>query len=409
MKEKNKIYDIIIVWAGAAWLFSAINIPKKFSKLILEKNPNPWVKILLSWWERANVSNMDIEPERDYFWQNKKALKSVFARYNQWDIMSWFAENWINIVEEDRWRLILESWDSKELLNILVKKAKNNNSEIICKQDVKEIRKTYYNSIPLSGTFSLQEKENQKIFEIQTEDNKKYFAHNIVISTWWKSFFQVWTTGEWYNFAKTFWLNIIEPTRALWWLSTQENLSDISGISSDLKVELFDQPSPPAPLPNGRGELKNKIIYSEFWPLLFTHFGLSWPIIFNTWNALWEYLNKIKLNPEDFEKYIIQNIKIKITFWNLEKIPKRVIKHFKLDELEEKEIILKIQNFRSWKEAKATGWWIDLNELDKFMQSKKVENLFFIWEVCDITGKTGWFNLQWAWSSDFSCSEFFKK
>jgi predicted flavoprotein YhiN len=52
---------------------------------------------------------MDIEPTRDYFTQNKKFLHSVFSRYNQWDIMSFFAENGINIVEEDRSRLILES------------------------------------------------------------------------------------------------------------------------------------------------------------------------------------------------------------------------------------------------------------------------------------------------------------
>jgi len=43
------------------------------------------------------------------------------------------------------------------------------------------------------------------------------------------------------------------------------------------------------------------------------------------------------------------------------------------------------------------------------MQSKKIEKLFFIWEICDITGKTGWFNLQWAWSSAYCCGEFFKK
>ena len=384
MKEKNKIYDVIIVWAGAAGLFSAINIPKKYSKLILEKNSNPWAKVLLSGWERANVSNINIEPERDYFGQNKKALKSIFTRYNQWDIMSWFSENWINIVEEDRWRLILESWDSRELLNVLVKKANNNNSKIITKQDVKEINKSW------------------EIFEIKTEAWEKYFAKNVIISTWWKSFFQVWTTWKWYNFAENFWINIIPPTKALWWLSTQENLSDISGISSNLKIELFDKNFP------------KKIIYQETWPLLFTHFWLSWPIIFNAWNALWEYLNKINLNPENFEKYIIKNIKIKIIFWNLEKIPKRVVKHFNLNKLSTEEfnplqIILKIQNFRSWKEAKATGGWIDLNELDKFMQSKKVKNLFFIWEVCDITWKTWGFNLQWAWSSAYCCSEYFKK
>jgi len=45
---------------------------------------------------------MDIEGERDYFGQNKKALRSILTRYNQWDIMSWFSENGINIIEEDR-------------------------------------------------------------------------------------------------------------------------------------------------------------------------------------------------------------------------------------------------------------------------------------------------------------------
>jgi len=387
LKEKNKIHDIIIVWAGAAGLFSAINIPSKFSKLILEKNPNPWTKILLSWWERANVSNMDIEWERDYFGQNKKALKSIFARYNQWDIMSWFSENWINIVEEDRWRLILESWDSKELLNILVKKAKENNSKIITKQDVKIIKKNWVN------------------FEVKTEEWEKYLAKNVIISSWWKSFFQVWTTWEWYNFAKTFWINIIEPHRALCWLTTKQDFKELSWSSLKCNIELLDN---------------NKNIYSEFWPLLFTHFWLSWPIIFNTGNAMWEYLNNPHLtspkgeglNEQEKIKYILQNIFLKITI-SEENSTKKITKYFKENNVntddDNLELITWLQDWRSWKEAKATGWGVDLDELDKFMQVKKVENLFFIWEVCDITWKTGGFNLQWAWSSWFCCSEYFKK
>ena len=383
MKEENKIIDIIIIWAGAAGLFSAINIPSQYSKLILEKNKNPWVKVLLSWWERANVSNMNIEWERDYFGQNKKALKSIFTRYNQWDIMNWFAQNWINIVEEDRWRLILESWDSKELLNILVKKAKENNSEIKCNDDVKNISK------------------NKDIFEIKTDDNKKYYAKNVIISSWWKSFFQVWTTWEWYNFAQKFWLNIIPPHRGLCWITTKKNYSELSWSSINCNIELLDN---------------KKLIYSETWPLLFTHFWLSWPIIFNTANAMWEYLNSIwKKTEEEKIKYILENIFIKLNI-NPETSTKKVTKFFsphsvslKEIEVEQYEIITWIQDWRSWKEAKATGWWIDLNEMDKFMQSKKIENLFFIWEVCDILGKTGGFNLQWAWSSWYCCGEFFKK
>jgi len=369
------IYDTIIIWAWAAGLFTGINLPKNQKKLILEKNKTPWVKILLSGWERANVSNVDIEAERDYFSQNKKFLLWVFAKYNNWDLQSFFALNWVNIVEEDRWRLILESWDSRELLNLLVKKVRENKCEIKWNCDVKSIKKL------------------DKLFEIQTKDKQKFLAKNVIVSTGWKSFFQVWTTWEWYNFAKDFWLKIINPTRALVGLVTKEDLKELSWISLDLEVKLFDIKSP------------KRIIYKEFWPLLFTHFWVSGPIIFNTSNAIWEYLNKIWVEEKSFEKYILENLKLKLTFWS--KVPKRVEKFFNLISLEEKEIILNLQNWRSWKEAKATGWWVDLNELDKNFMAKKVYGLYFIWEVVDVVGKTWGFNLQWAFSSGYVCGKSF--
>ena len=71
-----------------------------------------------------------------------------------------------NIIEEDRWRLILESWDSKELLELLVRKAKWNNCEIICNSDIKKIR-TLPNT-PLSG------EGIEHLFEVESEDWKKY-------------------------------------------------------------------------------------------------------------------------------------------------------------------------------------------------------------------------------------------
>ena len=59
------IYDVVIVWAGAAGLFSGIYLDKNLKKIILEKTDKPWTKVLMSGGERANVSNMDIEPMRD--------------------------------------------------------------------------------------------------------------------------------------------------------------------------------------------------------------------------------------------------------------------------------------------------------------------------------------------------------
>ncbi len=378
------IYDVIIIWAWAAGLFTGIHLPKNHKKLILEKNKFPWVKVLLSGWERANVSNIDIEAERDYFSQNKKFLLWVFAKYNNWDLQSFFALNWVNIVEEDRWRLILESWDSRELLDLLVKKVRENNCEIRGNCDVKKI-------ITLSGAFPQREKG--VLFEIQTKDKQKFLAKNVIVSTGWKSFFQVGTTWDWYNFAKYFWLKIISPTRALVGLVTKEDLKELSWVSLDLEVELFDIKSP------------KRIIYKEFWPLLFTHFWVSGPIIFNTSNAIWEYLNKIWVEEKSFEKYILENLRLKLTFWS--KVPKRVEKFFNLISLKKKEIILNLQNWRSWKEAKATGWWVDLNELDKNFMVKKVHGLYFIWEVVDVVWKTWGFNLQWAFSSGYVCGKSF--
>lgn len=371
------IYDVVIVWAWAAWLFCSICLPKKLSKLILEKNDKPWIKVLLSGWERANVSNMDIEPTRDYFWQNKKALIGIFKKYSNWDIISFFEQSWIKIIEEDRWRLILESWNSKELLDLLLKKSKDNNTSLFSKS---EVLKIYKNDLG--------------IFEIKLIDWKSFKTKNVIISSWWKSFFQVWTTWDWYNFASSFWIEVINPYRWLCWLATKKDLSSLSWVSTNLRVILRD-----------RNNIK-KVIYEEFWPLLFTHFWVSWPIVFNLAVAIWEYINKNKIQNE--EQKILQDMYLEM-YLDLENTPKSVKSFFDFEILNNDAITLDLQGYRSWKEAKVTWWWVLIDELDNFMQSKKQKWLFFIWEVVDVTWKTWGFNLQWAWSSAFVCSEFFKK
>ncbi|MDD3144481.1 MAG: aminoacetone oxidase family FAD-binding enzyme [Candidatus Gracilibacteria bacterium] len=367
------IYDVVIVGAGAAGLFAGINLDKKYKKLILEKTAKPGMKVLLSGGERANVSNSDIEPTRDYFTQNKKFLLSIFSRYNQWDIMSFFALKGINIVEEDRHRLILESGDSKELLNCLLDEINKNKCELKVNQDVKDINKL----------------ENGN-YEIIIESGEKYFAKNVIISSGGKSFSHIGTTGEGYNIAQKLGLKLVVPYRTLCGMSTKKDMSEVSGVSTDLSMILVDKNN-------------TKPIYSEAGPMLFTHFGISGPIVHNLSNAIGEYLNNLKLEEVDFEKYIIDNLSLNLTF-DLEKTPKRLVKFFELKE-DNIEVNLELQNWRSWKEAKATGGGIDTDELDNHMQSKKYPGLYFIGEVVDVTGKTGGFNLQWAWSSAYVASE----
>jgi len=378
---ENNFYDIIILGAGGAGLFCAIHSPKNTKKLILEKNKNPWVKVLLSGWERANVSNRDIDPERDYFGQNTKALLSLFSHFSNIDTIRFFEKNQVEITEEDRGRLILKSGDSRELLSLLVKKATENNTQILCDTPATRVEKSGECFIVSAG-------------------ETLYSCKKLVITTGGKSFSQVGTTGDGYAFAQHFWIKIIPPHRGLCGLVTQRDLSELSWVSLDVSCRL-------------RMVWEKKAIYSEFWPLLFTHFWVSGPIIFNTAVALWEYLNSKKiqkifnaeekfctLTQEEQEKLFLKDgIYLELDFTKSAHIPKRVEKFF---DTENTLIIqLPLQEYRSWKEAKITGWGVSIDALTDRLESKTVPNLFFAGEIIDITGKTGWFNLQFAWSSGY--------
>lgn len=397
--SKSEIYDVIIVGWGAAGLFAGICLDKGLKKLVLEKNPKPWIKVLLSGWERANVSNMDIDPARDYFTQNKKFLISVFSKYSNWDIMSFFSEAGIEIVEEDRSRLILKSWDSKELLWCLLKKLQQNNCDLECERDVIDIKPhPLIPSLTGGGT---------TLFEVVTRDLKKYQAKNVILSSWGKSFSQVGTTGEWYVMSEKLWLDIVAPYRTLSGMTTKNDVSEISGVSCVVDMELRDgftaSEDSPSPVSKGEREQKKQIIYQEKWPILFTHFGVSGPIIHNLSNAIWEYLNKKAIPESEFEKYICDNLSLTLHF-DRDVTPKRAIKFFDLWE-EDLQREISLENWRSWKEAKATGGWVSTDELDQHMQAKKYPWLYIIGEVVDVTGKTWGFNLQWAWSSWFVAAE----
>lgn len=371
------IYDVVIIWAGAAGLFTGISLDKNIKKIVLEKNTKPWIKVLLSGWERANVSNMDIEPMRDYFTQNKKFLLSIFSKYTNWDIMSFFAENNVSIVEEDRSRLILESWDSKELLACLLENLRKNNGELKTWDGVENI-----------------EMLDWWDYKIITTWWKTYRAKNVVVSVWGKSFAHVGTTWDGYKMAENLWINITNTHPCLCWISTKQDFKEISWVSAKVAMKFIDKRN-------------NKLIYSEFGPILFTHFWVSWPIIHNVSVVAWEYLNSLNILQEEFEKYFCDNFKLELDI-PLENATKSMVKFFNLHP-ENTWVEIDLHSFRSLKEAKATSWGINTDELDNNMQSKKYSGLYFNWEVVDVTGKTGGFNLQWAWSSAFVTAQHINK
>jgi predicted flavoprotein YhiN len=83
-------------------MFAGIHAPKNAKKCILEKTGKLGTKVLMSGGERCNVSNIDIEPERDYFGHNTKAMYSALKQFSNYDMISWLETLGVQTQIEDR-------------------------------------------------------------------------------------------------------------------------------------------------------------------------------------------------------------------------------------------------------------------------------------------------------------------
>lgn len=360
-KIQQKMYETIIIWAGASGLFCATQLPQKTSKLIIEKTDKIWTKLLLSGWGRCNFSNSNINPDLDYFWQNKKILPSLFHQFSTSNMLDFLSENQIEFQDEN-WKFFLKSGKSKELNELLINKTKENNTEILTNIEITKIQK------------------DKETFLITTKQGK-FQCKNLIIATWWKSFPQIWASDFAIQIAKQFGLKTNETLPGLIWLETEENVANLTGNSFQTSAQLLHH---------------NKVIYQQQGPVLFTHRWVSWPTIFDISNALAEY----KIKKSDLNNF--DNFAISLEINN--SVIKKISEHFQHQD----KATLKIKNFRPRTEAKVMSWWVDCSEINPNMESKKVAWLYFLGEALDITGKTGGYNLQRCWTSAFACAKSFE-
>ena len=387
---------IAIIGGGPAGCIAAIAASKAGNEVhIYEKNEKLGKKLFITGKGRCNLTNAaDRETVMDNIVSNPKFLFSSFKAFSNEDICRLIEEAGCPLKTERGDRVFPvsdHSWDVIDALKKLLKQA---------------------------GVHIHLNHEIKKLDELD--------ADKIIIATGGLSYPSTGSTGDGYRFAKRLGHSIVDTVPALVPLELEEFHSKCtipSGLSlKNIEASVYDG---------------DKLLYSEFGEMLFTHFGVSGPVILSASSHIAKRLKekklilRIDLKPaldeekldarilRDFEESKNKALKNSLNKLLLSGLIEEVIKQSGIDPDKKvnaitkeersqlikaiKELKFTIVRTRGYNEAIITQGGVSTKEIDpKTMQSKIEPTVYFAGEVIDIDAHTGGFNLQLAWSTGYA-------
>ena len=411
MKKK-----VIIIGGGAAGLIAAGKAAERDCEVIVyEKMSRPARKLRITGKGRCNLTNSEnLHEFIEHFGKNGKFLHQAFNNFFNKDLVNFLEKLGVPIIEERGGRFFPKSGKAQDIVDALVKWAKNCGAKIITNSEVSEliIRDNQLCGIKLSGSKEL------------------ISADTVIIATGGKSYSGTGSSGDGYIFAQQAGHKVTKITPALVPMEIEEVfVKDLSGLElKNIGLSI---------LINNK---KKKEIFGE---MSFTDYGVSGPIILTVSKFIVKELEKnkkisiiIDLKPALDEKKLDNSLLRKLEeFKNsdfmsfLKKVlPIKIIPVFiKLLDIDAKlecnqitrkqrnnlRFLLKnfpltIKGSRPIEEAIVTAGGVSLKEIEpNSMESKLVKGLFFIGEVLDLDADTGGYNLQAAfstgWLAGISC------
>ncbi len=383
------IYDIIIIGAGAAGLFCSSTMSRKTKGLILEKTARPGTKLLMSGSGQCNITHAgSIKEFVSCYGKNGSKIRTCLYKYSNTSLVDFLRENGIATFTRKDGKIFPTSMDSREVLNMLLRKTEDNGFEIIYNSPVEHIIK-----------------KADDCWHVEAGGNT-YAARSLIIATGGCSYPTTGSDGSIFKMLKSD-LNIkitkLKPSLSSIQIEDYP-YTELSGITfENVQITILN---------DGRNIMQNEDA------LLFTHHDLSGPAVLNI-SKYADTGNTIKINylyPMNYEqvldklKQITHGAKgnpagIIASEFNL---PKRFCQLFVerygsalknlAGKLTGEEFIIKYVS--GFNKAMATSGGIDLSEIKtSTMELKNHERLFAIGEVLDIDGITGGYNLQFAYSS----------
>ncbi|NSJ90627.1 NAD(P)/FAD-dependent oxidoreductase [Coprococcus sp. MSK.21.13] len=396
---------VIVIGGGPAGMMAAITAADKYKVFLIERNEKLGKKLFITGKGRCNVTNKkDISNFFDYIPGNPEFLYSSLYTFTNENTIEFFNSRNTPLKTERGDRVFPKSDKSSDIIKALEKELEDKGVKIMLNSPVRDIKV-----------------KNNLIHSVILQNGLEIEGDYFIIATGGASYPQTGSTGDGYKFASKVGHKISNIKPALVPLEIEDPwVKNLQGLSlKNVELKIINS--------------KSKEVYKDFGEMLFTHFGISGPIV----------LSSSRYVKENEDQYAVLNLKPALTFEELDKriqkdFNKYINKDFKnsLNDLLPKKLIdtiiklsnipedkkvnsitkeerrnlcsliqnlkMKIKGFRPIKEAIVTSGGINVDEINPSnMQSKIIPNLHFAGEVIDVDGYTGGFNIQIAFSTGY--------
>ncbi len=402
---------IVVIGGGAAGLLCGAKSAEKGNDVtIIEKMNRPGRKLMITGKGRCNVTNASFELDDliSNVPTNPRFLYSAFSNFMPYDTMALFEKLGVPLKIERGNRVFPVSDKAVDIVDALVNFANDSGAKII------------------HGSAKAFELEENKIKSVVLEDKTKIECDKVCLCTGGKSYPLTGSTGDGYILAQSVGHTVTTLKPSLVPLVCSNNfISKLQGLSlKNIEVTLYEN---------------DKDIYRDFGEMIFTHYGVSGPVILSASSHIKsmgkkQYKIKIDLKPaldfhtldkricRDFEEFANKDFvnslskllpnKLIPVIVSLSGIPasekvNQITREQRLKLVELiKNFYVTVSDFRPIDEAIVTSGGVNVKEINpKTMQSKIIDNLYFAGEIIDVDAYTGGFNLQIAFSTAVLCAD----
>ncbi len=401
---------VLVVGGGASGMFAAIWAARNGHKVsIYEKNDRLGRKLFITGKGRCNITNAceDMEVLFQSVISNPKFLYSGFYGFTNKDAIAFFEELGVRTKIERGDRVFPVSDHSSDVIRAMERELSRLGVEIHLQTKVKAI-----------------ETEGERLSGLRLESGRVVAGDACIVATGGLSYPITGSTGDGLRFAKDLNLQTTECMPALVPITTEEPwVPSLQGLSlRNVNVQIFDG---------------KKKLYDEFGEMLFTHYGVSGPLILSASSYVGKKLRdhqlkmlidlKPALSEEQLDRRILREFqenqnkqfhnsigglfpsKLVPVMLDLSGIdPYKKVNVISKEERRKfvyliKHLEVTLTGLRDYNEAIITKGGVKVKEIDPgTMESKKVPGVYFIGEVLDLDALTGGFNLQIAWSTAYA-------